>query len=103
MKVLDRVARAEDIETAESALDILARAADGSYRDALGLLDQIATYADGRVEVSDALELLGAVARETIFELVDLMAGGRRGRRLRAAARPPSTGRSTPSRRCAGW
>jgi DNA polymerase III subunit gamma/tau len=76
VKVLDRVARAEDIQTSEAALDILARAADGSYRDALGLLDQIATYADNRVEASDALELLGAVARETIFELVDLMAGG---------------------------
>lgn len=76
VKVLDRVARAEGIETTESALDILARAADGSYRDALGLLDQISTYADGRVEVSDALELIGAVSRESVFELVDLMAGG---------------------------
>jgi DNA polymerase-3 subunit gamma/tau len=76
VKVLDRVARAEGIHTTESALDILARAADGSYRDALGLLDQLATYADNRVEAADALELLGAVARETIFELVDLMAGG---------------------------
>jgi DNA polymerase-3 subunit gamma/tau len=76
VKVLDRVARAEGIETTESALDILARAADGSYRDALGLLDQISTYAGGRVEVSDALELIGAVSREAVFELVDLMAGG---------------------------
>ncbi|WP_217921898.1 DNA polymerase III subunit gamma/tau [Miltoncostaea oceani] len=76
VRVLERVARAEGIETTESALDILARAADGSYRDALGLLDQISTYAGGRVEPGDALELLGAVARETIFELVDLMAAG---------------------------
>ncbi len=76
VKVLDRVARAEGIETSEEALDILARSADGSYRDALGLLDQIATYAGGRVDAADALELLGAVARETIFELVDLMAAG---------------------------
>ncbi len=76
VKVLDRVARAEGIETSEEALDILARSADGSYRDALGLLDQIATYSGGRVDAADALELLGAVARETIFELVDLMAGG---------------------------
>ena len=76
VKVLDRVARAEGIEAGEQALDILARAADGSYRDALGLLDQISTYADGRVEVGDALELIGAVSRESVFELVDLMAGG---------------------------
>jgi DNA polymerase III subunit gamma/tau len=76
VKVLDRVARAEGIEAGEQALDILARAADGSYRDALGLLDQISTYAGGRVEVGDALELIGAVSRESVFELVDLMAGG---------------------------
>jgi DNA polymerase III subunit gamma/tau len=76
VKVLDRVARAEGIEAGERALDILARAADGSYRDALGLLDQISTYAGGRVEVADALELIGAASRESVFELVDLMAGG---------------------------
>ncbi len=76
VRVLDRVARAEGIETSEEALDILARSADGSYRDALGLLDQIATYSDNRVNAADALELLGAVARETLFELVDLMAAG---------------------------
>ena len=76
VKVLDRVARAEGIEAGERALDILARAADGSYRDALGLLDQISTYAGGRVEVGDALELIGAVSRESVFELVNLMAGG---------------------------
>jgi DNA polymerase III subunit gamma/tau len=76
VKVLDRVARAEGIEAGEQALDILARAADGSYRDALGLLDQISTYAGGRVEVGDALELIGAPSRESVFELVDLMAGG---------------------------
>jgi DNA polymerase-3 subunit gamma/tau len=76
VKVLERVARSEGIATSEPALDILARAADGSYRDALGLLDQVATYAGGRVEVTDALELIGAVARETLFELVELISGG---------------------------
>lgn len=76
VQVLDRVARAESIETTEAALDVVARAADGSYRDALGLLDQISTYAGSRVEAADALDLLGAVARETLFELVALIAGG---------------------------
>ncbi|MFN8121283.1 MAG: DNA polymerase III subunit gamma/tau [Thermoleophilia bacterium] len=76
VRVLDRVAGVEGIETSESALDALARAADGSYRDALGLLDQIAAYSDGRVELPQVLELLGAVARESLFELVDLLAGG---------------------------
>ncbi len=76
MTVLERVAQSEGIETTPQALDLVARAADGSYRDALGLLDQIATFGDGRVEVADALDLLGVVARETLFDLVDLMAQG---------------------------
>jgi DNA polymerase-3 subunit gamma/tau len=74
--VLERVARAEGIETTASALDLVARAADGSYRDALGLLEQISTFAGGRVEAGDVLELLGAVERETLFDLVELVAQG---------------------------
>lgn len=79
VKVLERVARTEGFETSEQALDIVARAADGSYRDALGLLEQVATYAGGRVEVGDALELIGAVSREAIFQLIDLVVGGHGG------------------------
>jgi DNA polymerase III subunit gamma/tau len=76
VRVLERVAQAESIETSETALDTLARAADGSYRDALGLLEQIVAYSGGRVELAEVLELMGAVARETLFELVDLLASG---------------------------
>lgn len=74
--VLDRVSRSEGIDTTEAAIDLVARAADGSYRDALGLLEQISTFAGGRVEVEDVLELLGAVQRETLFDLVELVAQG---------------------------
>ena len=76
MTVLERVARAEGIEASPQALDLVARAADGSYRDALGLLDQIATFGGGTVAVADALDLLGVVGHETLFDLVDLMAQG---------------------------
>jgi len=76
LTVLDHVARSENIETTPQALDLVARAADGSYRDAIGLLDQIATFGGGRVDMADALDLLGAVSRETLFDLVDLMAQG---------------------------
>lgn len=76
LTVLDHVARSENIETTPQALDLVARAADGSYRDAIGLLDQIATFGGGRVDIADALDLLGAVSRETLFDLVDLMAQG---------------------------
>jgi len=76
LTVLDRVAQQEGIEATPQALDLVARAADGSYRDALGLLDQISTFGNGRVDIADALDLLGVVSRETLFDLVDLMAQG---------------------------
>ena len=76
LTVLERVAKTENIETTPQALDLVARAADGSYRDALGLLDQISTFGGGKVDLADALELLGVVSRETLFDLVDLMAQG---------------------------
>lgn len=76
LTVLERVARDEGIEASPQALDLVARAADGSYRDALGLLDQISTFGGGRVDMADALDLLGVVSRETLFDLVDLMSQG---------------------------
>jgi DNA polymerase III subunit gamma/tau len=76
MKVLERVARDERFTTSAEALDLVARAADGSYRDALGLLDQLATFGDGEVAVGDVLELFGAVEREEIFALADHLAAG---------------------------
>jgi DNA polymerase III subunit gamma/tau len=76
LTVLERVAREEGITASAQALDLVARAADGSYRDALGLLDQISTFGGGRVDMADALDLLGVVSRETLFDLVDLMSQG---------------------------
>lgn len=76
VRVLARVSEAEGIQTSPEALDLVARAADGSYRDALGLLDQISAFGDGRVDVADAMDLLGVVERETLFRLVDCLAAG---------------------------
>jgi DNA polymerase-3 subunit gamma/tau len=76
IRVLERVSREEGFDTTPEVLDLVARAADGSYRDALGLLDQLATFGNGRVAVGDALELFGAVEREEIFELVEHVATG---------------------------
>jgi DNA polymerase-3 subunit gamma/tau len=76
VEVLSRVAGAEGFTTSPDALDLIARAADGSYRDALGLLDQLAAYGEGTVDVADVRELFGAVEREEIFDLADRLAAG---------------------------
>lgn len=73
-KVLSRVSEREGFDTPAEVLDLVARAADGSYRDALGLLDQLATYGDGQVRIADVLDLFGAVEREEIFTLADQIA-----------------------------
>ncbi len=75
-KVMARVSEKEGFNTPPEVLDLVARAADGSYRDALGLLDQLATYGGGTVGISDVLDLFGAVEREEIFTLADQIALG---------------------------
>ena len=70
------VLQAEGIEHEAAALRLIARAADGSLRDALSLLDQAIAYGGGRVEEDQVAAMLGTVKQAWICELVDgLMAG----------------------------
>ncbi len=73
VKVLAGVAAQEGIEVAESSLTVIARAAGGSFRDAIGLLDQLATYAGGAISLEQTLDLLGLVRQDLLFEIVDLV------------------------------
>jgi DNA polymerase-3 subunit gamma/tau len=68
-EVLTRVAAKEGIEIEEGAVAMIARSASGSFRDALGTLDQLAAF--GGVGLDDVLEMLGAADAELLFEAVD--------------------------------
>ena len=70
-EVLARVAAAEGIEAEDAAVAMIARSATGSFRDALGTLDQLVAYGGERVELDAVLELLGAADAELLFEAVD--------------------------------
>jgi len=70
-EVLDRVAAAESIEVDEGAVATIARSASGSFRDALGTLDQLVAYGGSRVGLEDVLQLLGAADAELLFGAVD--------------------------------
>ncbi|MDE3069636.1 MAG: DNA polymerase III subunit gamma/tau [Acidobacteriota bacterium] len=74
--VLRRVAAAEGIEIPPEALAALARAADGSFRDALGTLEQLTTYSGPRIELSDVLAVLGVLDGQVLETLVDAVAEG---------------------------
>jgi DNA polymerase-3 subunit gamma/tau len=63
---LKRVTAAEGITIDDRSLSVLARASDGSLRDALSLLDQAVAFGGKRVEAEQLLILLGAVPRELL-------------------------------------
>jgi DNA polymerase III subunit gamma/tau len=83
VKVLARVCEAEGIEAPDAVLHLVARAGAGSYRDALTILDQLSTAADGPIAVEDAVRLLGLVPEQALVDLVDLVSQGEPGELLR--------------------
>ena len=68
---LQRVARAEGIAIDERSLSALARASDGSMRDALSLLDQAVAFGGKRVAADDLMTLLGSVPHELFRGVLD--------------------------------
>ena len=70
-EVLNRVAAAESIEVEEGAAAMIARSASGSFRDALGTLDQLVAFGGSQVELKDVLEMLGAADADLLFETID--------------------------------
>jgi DNA polymerase-3 subunit gamma/tau len=65
--VLKRIAEAEGIEADERALAMIARSASGSFRDAIGTLDQLVTYGDRKVTLESVLEVLDVADADLIF------------------------------------
>ena len=57
--VLRRVADAESIQIPPEALAAIARSATGSFRNALGTLEQLVTYSGSEIALEDALAVLG--------------------------------------------
>ena len=73
---LSKICDAEEIEADGSALALLARAADGSLRDALSLLDQAIAYCGGKVEEAPVATMLGTIDRDHVSRLINLLASG---------------------------
>jgi DNA polymerase-3 subunit gamma/tau len=92
--VLQRVSGQEAIEIDEGALALVARHATGSFRDALGTLEQLLTYAGERpIETADVLAVLGVADAEQLFEAVQAIVERDGAGALRAAARLGESGR----------
>lgn len=71
---LQHICGVETIESETAALDRLAKAADGSMRDALSLLDQAIAYGHGRVTQQDVSAMLGSMAQDDLLPLLEALA-----------------------------
>jgi DNA polymerase-3 subunit gamma/tau len=71
---LDLILGKEGISSEAPALLQLARAADGSMRDALSLLDQAIAFGNGVVNENDVRAMLGSIEQHYVFDLLDALA-----------------------------
>jgi DNA polymerase III subunit gamma/tau len=92
-RVLRRVADQESIQIAPDALALLARHATGSFRDALGTLEQLVTYTGSEIAADDVLAVLGVADEDVLFGALDAVASHDAAAALNAAARFAESGR----------
>jgi DNA polymerase-3 subunit gamma/tau len=73
---LEGIAAKEGITAAPEALALIARAAEGSVRDALSLFDQAIAHAAGPVRAEDVRQMLGLADRARVIDLFEMLMRG---------------------------
>ncbi|MBE0528255.1 MAG: DNA polymerase III subunit gamma/tau, partial [Thermoleophilia bacterium] len=61
------------VDIQDEALHIIARHSQGGFRDAIGTLDKLVTYAEGTITSADVLEALGVTSSDLLFEITDIV------------------------------
>ena len=70
-KRLTEIAQAEKLDFEPDALRLVARAAEGSMRDALSLLDQVIAFGGAKLTAEDTRTMLGSLDRSQVFGIID--------------------------------
>jgi DNA polymerase-3 subunit gamma/tau len=68
---LRRIAAAEQVDVSDAALALIARAAEGSMRDAQSALDQVMAFAGSTISADDVSTVLGLVGRDLLLDIVE--------------------------------
>jgi len=89
---LSTVLANEGVTASEDALSMIARAADGSMRDALSLADQVISIGEGPVTGERVREALGLVPEDEFIAILDIIAGHRAGEIFGAVTRLADAG-----------
>lgn len=92
---LRRICDAEGFEAGNPALRLIARASEGSVRDAVALLDQAATFGNGRLGDDDVARLVGGIDAALLSTLLEAVLAGD-GARLSTTIREVEDGGSDP-------
>ena len=71
---LEHITKEEKLEIEPGAIAVLARAAEGSVRDGLSLLEQAIAYSGDKITDAQVRELLGVVAEDVLDDLVEAIA-----------------------------
>jgi len=82
---LKRILAEEGVASEPAAVTLLAQAADGSMRDALSLLDQLIAFGAGKAGEAEARAMLGAISRDHVVRIVELLARADTAELLRCA------------------
>src|SRR4051794_5174420 len=83
---IHRIAQTEQIALEPGVAEAIARAATGSMRDALSVLDQLMSYGSGTIRLEQVRGLIGATEAQEVTALVDALIGGDLTGALRAVA-----------------
>jgi DNA polymerase-3 subunit gamma/tau len=76
VKHLEAIAAKESVQVEPDALALIARAAEGSVRDSLSLLDQAIAHAAGTIRAEDVRQMLGLADRVRIVDLFESLMKG---------------------------
>src|SRR6476620_8772700 len=71
---LKHVLEQEQISCDTPSLQLLARSAQGSMRDALSILDQAIAFGEGKIEEAGVRDMLGAIDQDYLYELLETLA-----------------------------
>ncbi len=81
-----KIVASEGASAQDAALNLIARASEGSVRDGLSLLDQALAMGSGSVATERVRAMLGLADRGRIFDLLELLMGNAAGEAIRALA-----------------
>jgi DNA polymerase-3 subunit gamma/tau len=92
-KMIAAVAKKEGYTLAPDAAELIAMLAEGSYRDALSVLQKVFAGAEGKTLLRETVEAAtGAPKREQVHALISALAGGERGKALEAIEKAAKAG-----------